>query len=251
MKIIIEGTPIPKDRHMCGCTKENKPFVYDPQIKKKMNAVKKEILRQWNAAFESDQRVISIEASNLTKARSFDVDLVFLFMPPRSSSLGTKNRAYWGLSDYNQKPDCDNLEKFYLDCMTGILWDDDSQVVNLSSRKEYSEKPRTEITIMAKREMKLHSKAQSILEIFGPQKLKEFCKDAATFQFPEMIYENDQSIDRDIKTHFLASASCMLSEFAEKYADDLKKVQKYKGLLKDMIEDREIINAIEGRYVKD
>jgi len=46
-----------------------------------------------------------------------------------------------------KKPDKDNLEKFAADCLTGVAWEDDCQVVAGFTQKWYSDDPRTEITI--------------------------------------------------------------------------------------------------------
>lgn len=35
------------------------------------------------------------------------------------------------------KPDLDNLVKYYLDCMNGIVFADDKQIVELAASKEY------------------------------------------------------------------------------------------------------------------
>lgn len=48
-----------------------------------------------------------------------------------------------------KKPDTDNLIKWCLDCLNGIAWKDDCQIVSISGQKEYSELPRTEIVIKA------------------------------------------------------------------------------------------------------
>ena len=45
------------------------------------------------------------------------------------------------------KPDIDNLAKFYLDCMTGIVFHDDSQIVELNLKKQYAENPHVWINI--------------------------------------------------------------------------------------------------------
>ena len=48
------------------------------------------------------------------------------------------------------KPDCDNLAKAVLDALNGVLWQDDSQVVELSVSKWYAagdESPRTTIDV--------------------------------------------------------------------------------------------------------
>ena len=48
-----------------------------------------------------------------------------------------------------KKPDIDNYIKLYLDVITALkIWDDDSQVINLSASKQYvNDNPATEITI--------------------------------------------------------------------------------------------------------
>ena len=43
--------------------------------------------------------------------------------------------------------DTDNLLKWVLDCLNGMAWKDDCQVVELYGKKEYSDNPRTEIKI--------------------------------------------------------------------------------------------------------
>lgn len=45
------------------------------------------------------------------------------------------------------KPDADNYAKGILDAVKGVIWEDDGQVVDLVTRKFYSETPRAEITI--------------------------------------------------------------------------------------------------------
>ena len=45
------------------------------------------------------------------------------------------------------KPDLDNLEKFVCDCMNGIVFLDDAQVIHISSRKAWADNPITKIII--------------------------------------------------------------------------------------------------------
>lgn len=45
-----------------------------------------------------------------------------------------------------ERQDVDNMAKFYLDCMNGIVFGDDRQVVSLSAEKRYGE-PKTEIIV--------------------------------------------------------------------------------------------------------
>ena len=53
------------------------------------------------------------------------VSLVCFFQGKRSR-MGTH---------HTNKPDCDNVSKFVCDCLTGVAYRDDKQVVNLSVRK--------------------------------------------------------------------------------------------------------------------
>ena len=50
---------------------------------------------------------------------------------------------------HTKKPDVDNCIKFVLDCLNGLAWKDDCQIVAVSGQKEYSGAPRTEIIIEA------------------------------------------------------------------------------------------------------
>ena len=51
----------------------------------------------------------------------------------------------------NKKPDLDNYEKFACDCLNGLCWHDDSQIVDSMTRKRYVKRcPRTEIEISQK-----------------------------------------------------------------------------------------------------
>lgn len=47
-----------------------------------------------------------------------------------------------------KRPDRGNLLKFYEDCLTGIVWVDDSQVVDGAVRKIFAEVPRTVIRVL-------------------------------------------------------------------------------------------------------
>ncbi len=45
------------------------------------------------------------------------------------------------------KPDIDNCEKLYMDALSGVVYPDDKQVYKICTTKEYSEQPRTEVTV--------------------------------------------------------------------------------------------------------
>jgi len=78
------------------------------------------------------------------------VDLYF-YLPRPKGHYGTGRNA-GKLKDsapinHTKKPDIDNLRKLVMDAMTGIFWRDDSLVCEGTTRKVYSDKPRTEIFI--------------------------------------------------------------------------------------------------------
>jgi Holliday junction resolvase RusA-like endonuclease len=73
------------------------------------------------------------------------------FLPRPKSHYGTGRNAGKLKSSAppypDKKPDVDNYEKFAADCLNGLAWKDDSQVVDCHSKKRYSENPRTVIEI--------------------------------------------------------------------------------------------------------
>lgn len=79
-----------------------------------------------------------------------DVDLKFYFVRPKSHFRTGK---YSGILKDNapryhtSRNDVDNLAKFVFDALNGIYWKDDSFISKCTIVKEYSERPRTEITV--------------------------------------------------------------------------------------------------------
>ena len=47
----------------------------------------------------------------------------------------------------SKKPDADNIAKIVLDALNGVAYEDDSQVINLSVQKRYSEEARVFVHI--------------------------------------------------------------------------------------------------------
>jgi len=67
--------------------------------------------------------------------------LTFYFPIPRSWSKKRQNAARSGQIKHTNKPDVDNLVKAIKDALNGLVWHDDSQIVYLFAKKEYSETP--------------------------------------------------------------------------------------------------------------
>lgn len=50
------------------------------------------------------------------------------------------------------KPDTDNYLKGVLDALNGVIFEDDSQVTDISAKKLYSDEPRIEVTVIGVRD---------------------------------------------------------------------------------------------------
>ena len=193
-----------------------------------MASIKSQMLRSWNDAFESNNKALALEASQLTQAESFGVTFTFAFPTLKSCTLAQKNAKLWGFQSYNIKPDFDNLEKLYADCATGIFWPDDCQIVFTESKKYYTENPRTEIEIVALKELKVSPTAENALLVFGPSRMKEFLTDILQFtiypdEFLDHLISTENRLDNEIS---LNNLGMRIAEFAAKYADELKKIKK-------------------------
>ncbi|WP_054948960.1 RusA family crossover junction endodeoxyribonuclease [Numidum massiliense] len=75
---------------------------------------------------------------------------------PKSFSKKKKAAAIAGELRPVTKPDADNYLKSVKDALNGVIWRDDSQVVNVSVGKWYGEKPRVEIRISGIEEVNKH-----------------------------------------------------------------------------------------------
>lgn len=135
--IDIPGKPIPSARprfvKICGYGR-----AYDSQIAKKQ--VVKSLLRQ-----------ISLKHTEMPYKGPLRVELWFDMHIQNIALPGTSNAILWPyeIPKYlpGKKPDIDNLSKFALDCCNGIIWVDDSQIVDLFSKKRYSIIPKTVMSI--------------------------------------------------------------------------------------------------------
>lgn len=79
---------------------------------------------------------------------AISVDIKAFVSVPKSKSKKFREAALiWEIRP-TKKPDCDNIAKILLDAMTGIVYEDDKQIVKLSVEKFYDEVPRVEVTII-------------------------------------------------------------------------------------------------------
>ena len=80
---------------------------------------------------------IKTQAKNLYFYQGEPLKVEMTFFLPKKTKKST----------ITSRPDLDNLEKPVLDALQGVLFDNDSQIIEQSSRKRYSNRPRIEITI--------------------------------------------------------------------------------------------------------
>ena len=78
---------------------------------------------------------------------ALSIDLTFYLPIPKSTTKPRMRQMVNGLLHPIVKPDIDNLQKFVLDVLNGLVFDDDRKVVEIRARKLYSSKPGTLIRI--------------------------------------------------------------------------------------------------------
>ena len=72
----------------------------------------------------------------------------FFKIPPYVSQI-KKVEMSAGFFKHIQKPDIDNLLKFYMDVLTGVVWEDDCQIFSfMESNKRYAENPKVVLKVL-------------------------------------------------------------------------------------------------------
>lgn len=245
MKIILIGKPIAKMRPRFSM-RAGYVVTYDPQEEAK-ESVRLRFTEAIKKALDSEIKAESMDASAICLAKAYEVNFYFYLPINESDSIAVRNGKLWGFEMPTGKPDYDNLEKFYLDCANGVLWRDDSMIVDAHSHKRYDEIPRMEVTIMAKKELTLPDKAEKVIKNFSPNELKEFLYEVKKLNAldPEMV----GFLEGDLLQSWLYTAAGVLSSFALKYAPLLKKIEKVGDVTKDIEEIEDCKKGLEeGRY---
>ena len=129
-KYIIAGIPIPQKRHR----HTSRGFVYDPSAKDK-KAIILSLKTQTKDVFSGPVSLYVHFYMKIPKA---------YYRSGKYSKLLKKDAPVF----HTKKPDIDNLCKFLFDCCNGVVFNDDSQIFQLSASKTYAELPRTEFTII-------------------------------------------------------------------------------------------------------
>ncbi len=143
MRFYLEGPPIPKARHRYH-SRGRFVSTYDPQQKLK-EEIRANLALQVAKAFDSPEKEDILEASQIARAKKIRVALQFYM--PIAKSLSKKKKDLLSYASHTQKPDLDNLIKFYLDAANGVLWHDDKIIHWICASKVFSDIPRTVIDV--------------------------------------------------------------------------------------------------------
>ena len=129
LKLTIEGNPVAQKRH-----RHHRWGVYDPS-----GTDKQKIIKQ-----------MSNQYKKFYTEKPVYIQMYFHIQRPKSHFRTGKNSKLLKKSSPLFKtttPDLDNYIKLYMDCLKNI-WKDDSQVIKITSSKDWVEKnPFTEISV--------------------------------------------------------------------------------------------------------
>lgn len=211
MKLIIPGQPIAKQRART-LHRGNKTWSYNPQYKEELKyklALKREI----------DENGLHFELDDF-----IHLNILFYVSPPISSPTRFKMHCMWNL-EHPTKFDCDNAIKWVCDASNEILYNDDRQIISISATKQYSNTPRTEIDIMTIHKFNLDENSLKVLSHFDPNKLSEFISDAQ--KIAQLNPQDINQLQGINKENFLSFSSSLITDFAMRYGDELKKIKSH------------------------
>lgn len=229
IKFVIHGNPIPKARHR-SCSRNGLAFQYDPQSKEK-NSIKKTFIHKIKEFTNGPCSEIALNASNLATNDVFHVDLTFHMPIPKSTPVSQKNLMLWGLVEHNRKPDVSNLIKFYEDAANEVLFPDDSMIVKITSQKKWDLNPRTEISIMSKKQ-DLTTDTHKILGIYSPSDVTSLLRCLHDLSAIQIQHENKESHLESLgnkdnhRDEYSEKTAKIIHRLAYFHADLLNKVKK-------------------------
>lgn len=137
IKLVIYGEPVPQGRPRFARVGKY-VHAYDPEKSKNY----KQLVRYWVT-----QHLKKIDGFKPLQ-NALCVDLTFYLSIPTSWSKQKRIQASQGVIRPIKKPDTDNLIKSVTDACSGLLWVDDSQIVNLGASKYYSDTPRCVLKVI-------------------------------------------------------------------------------------------------------
>ena len=127
----ITGIPVGKGRHRFRIFAGH-VSTYTPAKTKK---AEQDIIKQIQKTYDVEPLTGPLKVS-------------FKFCMPIPKSWSNKKKERMVGEYCTTRPDLDNLMKTYCDAMSGIVFEDDKQIVIVTAFKVYSYEPRTDITVM-------------------------------------------------------------------------------------------------------
>ena len=76
-----------------------------------------------------------------------NIDITFYMPIPKNTSSLMRKQMINNVLHHMKRPDVDNLSYLVVNAMKDIIYEDDSQIVDLNLHKRYAETPRTVIKI--------------------------------------------------------------------------------------------------------
>ncbi len=131
ISIDLFGEPVPQKRPRIF-RNGNKTIAYDPDAKLKEGF-------KWQIKSQYREEPLSCPVS---------LDVIFYMPIPASTSGVKKKQMANGIIHHMKRPDVDNCLKFLFDTMNGLIFADDSQIVEIRAKKLYSNNPGTNIRIV-------------------------------------------------------------------------------------------------------
>ena len=99
------------------------------------------------AEYEKLVRLRFQNAGGVITDKPVKIEIIAFFAPPKSTRKQQKADMLANRIFPVKKPDCDNIAKIILDALNKIAYKDDSQVIELSVKKLYSEKAKVLVHI--------------------------------------------------------------------------------------------------------
>jgi len=130
-KFMLPGNPIPAKR-----PRVTKTHTYSPH--------KEDMIR---ASFELQEQIRKHAYPDMPLKGPVSLEVTFFMQMPKSLSKRKKALLYGEPCSSKKAGDLDNLIKKLFDSGNGILYEDDSQIVELHAKKLYDYIPRTEFCI--------------------------------------------------------------------------------------------------------
>lgn len=149
-KIIDEYKEKDKEEYKVKLIINGKPEAYArPRVVRGGHAYnpKAKLMDQRNFQLKEQTLFIRNQINDIIKKDNYIVELNLKYYIPIAKNETIKNAILKekGLIRPLSRPDLDNYDKFIIDVLHDVVYDDDKRVVTVNSEKYYSINPRTEI----------------------------------------------------------------------------------------------------------